>query len=168
MQEPCHSRFFTAAVLDRMQFATFRCMQNYRNHRKVYPTHHLVFYPVVIAGICFSLYYMRQYPEQQFAFALLAIVFFIIAWLSFMLRQHYALGLQNRLVRLEMRLRYFQLTGKPFEPLEDKLTFGQIAALRFAADTELPDLLQRTLQEGLSANQIKKAVQHWQADHIRV
>ena len=85
-----------------------------------------------------------------------------------MLRQHYALDNQNRIVRLEMRLRYFQLTGKRFEPLEQQLSFGQIAALRFASDEELLPLTDRTLKENLSAKQIKQSVTNWQGDYMRV
>ena len=73
-----------------------------------------------------------------------------------MLRQHYALLLQNRIVRLEMRVRYFQMSGKRFEPVEQKLNFNQIAALRFASDSELPALVDRALKENLSPDAIKK------------
>ena len=85
-----------------------------------------------------------------------------------MLRQHYALGNQNRIVRLEMRLRYYQLTGKRLEPLEEKLSFGQIAALRFASDAELLPLMERAEKENLSPKQIKQAIQNWQGDYMRV
>jgi hypothetical protein len=67
-----------------------------------------------------------------------------------------------------MRFRYFVLTNKRFEEYEDKLTFGQIAALRFASDQELLDLLRRTVQENLAPVEIKKAVKNWQADLMRV
>jgi len=85
-----------------------------------------------------------------------------------MLRQHYALGNQNRIVRLEMRLRYYQLTQKRFEPLEQQLSFSQIAALRFASDEELPDLVLRAVNESLSPNDIKKAIKNWTPDYMRV
>lgn len=97
-----------------------------------------------------------------------AAVVMLIAWLSFMMRQHYSLVPQNRIIRLEMRLRYLQLYGKRFEPVEAKLRFKQIAALRFASDEELPLLLERTLQENLSSRSIKKLISDWQADHMRV
>ena len=85
-----------------------------------------------------------------------------------MLRQHYALGNQNRIVRLEMRLRYYLLTQKRFEPLEEQLSFNQIAALRFASDEELPDLIRRTINESLSPKEIKKAIKNWTPDYMRV
>jgi hypothetical protein len=85
-----------------------------------------------------------------------------------MLRQHYAMTLQNRVVILEMRYRYFAITGERLEPLEVELTFGQIAALRFASDGELPALLQRTIAEKLPPDQIKKSIQNWLPDERRV
>jgi len=98
----------------------------------------------------------------------IAFSFFMIGWLSFMLRQHYALNNQNRIVRLEMRFRYYVLTNERLEKLEDRLSFGQISALRFASDEELSALVNRTLVENLSPDAIKKAVNHWNADHMRV
>jgi hypothetical protein len=92
----------------------------------------------------------------------------LIGWGSYMLRQHYALGNQNRIIRLELRLRYYQLTHERFEPLEQQLTFGQVAALRFAGDDELPSLVKTTLQNNLSSNDIKKSIKSWQADLMRV
>ena len=85
-----------------------------------------------------------------------------------MMRQHYALTLQNRIVRVEMRLRYFQITGNRFEPVEAKLSFGQIAALRFSSDEELLSLVENTLLHDLPPGEIKKQIVDWQADHMRV
>ena len=143
-------------------------MQNYKNHRSYYAAHHLVFYPLtlLLAAITFKL--SLDIPEQHFAFASIAIAFILICWLSFMMRQHYGLGNQDRIIRLEMRLRYFQLTGTSFEPLENQLTRGQIIALRFASDEELPDLIKRAIAEALSSNDIKKSIQNWKSDYMRV
>ncbi|WP_255156231.1 DUF6526 family protein [Ferruginibacter sp. HRS2-29] len=91
-----------------------------------------------------------------------------LGWSSFMMRQHYALICQNRIVRLEMRFRYFSLTGKRLETVERELTFGQIAALRFASDEELPGLLDKTLREKLSPDAIKRSIRNWLPDDMRV
>ena len=85
-----------------------------------------------------------------------------------MLRQHYALTLQNRIVRLELRYRYFTLTGKRLEEFEYKLTDDQIFALRFAPDNELLPLLEDALKNSLTGDAIKKAIVHWKGDYNRV
>ena len=115
-----------------------------------------------------SVYHIFHLPEEWMFFTWITIVLVFIFWVAVMLRQHYALGNQDRIVRLEMRLRYFELTGKRFEPMEKQLTLGQIAALRFAGDEELLPLMQRAAQEKLGAKEIKLAIQDWQADDMRV
>jgi hypothetical protein len=142
--------------------------QNYSNHRRYYAPHHFIFYPVAAALLILALYFADKYTDDKTGFYLLATVIFLVIWLSFMLRQHYALLLQNRIVRLEMRVRYFQMSGKRFEPVEQKLNFNQIAALRFASDSELPALVDRALKENLSPDDIKKSIISWQPDHMRV
>ena len=142
--------------------------QNYSNHTKYYFPHHVIFYPVAAILIALSIYLSIEYPERKWEWYMFVAVVCLIAWLSFMMRQHYALTPQNRIIRLEMRLRYFQIYGKRFEPIESRLRFRQIAALRFASDEELPLLLERTLQENLGPRSIKKLITDWQADHMRV
>lgn len=85
-----------------------------------------------------------------------------------MLRQHYALTLQNRIIRLELRYRYFTLTGKRFEEIEYKFTDDQIFALRFAPNDEVLTLIDDALKNNLSGDSIKKAIVHWRADYHRV
>jgi len=69
---------------------------------------------------------------------------------------------------MEMRLRYYQLTQKRLEEIESRLSFSQLAALRFAPDEELPDLVRQTLDDNLSADQIKKSIKNWLPDMMRV
>jgi hypothetical protein len=109
-----------------------------------------------------------KYPEEALLWAAITGLLLLIGWLSFMLRQHYAITSQDRIIRLELRLRYYILTQQRLEPIEQQLRFGQLAALRFASDAELPALVQRALKEQLSSADIKKAIQHWEADHMRV
>lgn len=85
-----------------------------------------------------------------------------------MLRQHYALTLQDRIIKLEIRYRYFSLTGERLELLEEKLSDSQLFALRFAPDEELPNLVNKAISENLSGTQIKKSIQNWRADNQRV
>jgi len=143
-------------------------MQNYKNHVRYYIPHHFVFYPLVGVLVAFAIRQALIDELNSTLWVFMSAVLLLIGWLSFMLRQHYAMTLQNRVVVLEMRYRYFAITGNRLEPLEAELTFGQIAALRFASDEELPGLLQRTISEKLLPNQIKKSIQNWLPDDRRV
>jgi len=110
----------------------------------------------------------KKNPELKYIWWFLSVLTILITWLSFMLRQHYAMMLQNRLIRLEVSQRYFMLTGKDFEELEVKLRDGQIFALRFAPKEEFIALLEKTLKENTSAAEIKKQIKMWKADKHRV
>ncbi|WP_118975260.1 DUF6526 family protein [Taibaiella koreensis] len=142
--------------------------QSYSNHIRYYAPHHFVFYPLLLLLLLACLFMGWHDPAQRTLWLGFGVLLVLLGWLSFMMRQHYALNNQNRIVRLEMRFRYFTLTGQRLEPMEHRLSFGQIAALRFAGDEELPALIGRTLAEGLSPGAIKRAIQHWEPDYMRV
>ena len=141
--------------------------QSYTNHLQFYPAHHFVFYPLatllLIAGISFI--FLR---EEKLLWSFISVVIALMIWVSFMLRQHYSLILQNRIIRLEMRYRYFVLTNERFELIENKLRDSQIFALRFASDAELPALVKKTLEENLSSRRIKRSILNWIPDTNRV
>ena len=142
--------------------------QDASNYIRFYTPHHFIFYPVVGFMAIASSYLSFKYPHQHFEWMATAIAFILIGWLSFMMRQHYALTLQDRIVRLEMSVRYHQLTGTRLEESAPDLTFGQIASLRYASDAELPGLLHRAVVEKLSPADIIKSITNWKADHMRV
>ena len=142
--------------------------QSYKNHIFYYPPHHFFFYGSILAAFAICAFGIYKYPEQRMLWIVMTVMVFLIVWLAFMLRKHYALGNQNRVVRLEMRLRYYLLTGKRFEEVEQQLSFKQIAALRFACDEELPPLITKTLRENLTPDQIKRSVITWLPDTMRV
>ena len=141
--------------------------QSYKNHIRYYPPHHFVYYPIIMAFLAFSIYFSFT-TEDSLIWGFISVVFIVLFCLAFMLRQHYALTLQNRSVRLELRYRYFSITGKRLEDFEHQLNDDQLFALRFAPDNEFPALTQRALKESLSGKEIKKAIQHWKGDYERV
>ena len=143
-------------------------MQNYKNHLRFYPAHHFIFYPVLTLLFALAVKESVSDDVNRKIWIFGAAIVFLIGWLSFMLRQHYGMTLQNRIVVFEMRYRFYVLTGQRFEPIEDQLSFGQIAALRFASDAELPALVNRVLAEKLSSDAIKKAIINWLPDHRRI
>lgn len=142
--------------------------QQYSNHVRYYPPHHFIFYPVIALLLFIGIRGIWLDAANKWLWVMISLLTLITGWLSFMLRQHYALTCQNRIVRLEMRLRYYQLTRQRLENIEDQLSFKQLAALRFASDEELVPLIQRVLREGLSPDAIKQAVKDWQPDTMRV
>ena len=142
--------------------------QNFQNHIRYYTTHHFIFYPLLLMALFASVVAYSHHPEQREVWIAIIAIFIFVGWSSFMMRQHYGLGNQDRIIRLELRLRYYLITGKRLELLESNLSFGQLAALRFASDAELAALVERALKENLSARQIKSLIVHWLPDHMRV
>lgn len=142
-------------------------MQSYKNHIRFYPPHHFIYYPIIMAFLSFSVYFAFT-TKDVILWSFLSAIFVVLFLLAFMLRQHYALTLQNRIVRLELRYRYLAITGERFEEFEERLNDAQIFALRFAPDIELQELIKQTLTKNLSGDQIKKSIQNWKGDYERV
>lgn len=142
--------------------------QSYKNHIRWYPPHHFIFYPVMMALLIVAVYQTVYNEPERLLWGFLSAITAVVIWVAFMLRQHYALTLQNRIVIGELRYRYFVVTGQRLEPLEEKLTEGQLFALRFAPDEELAALAQKAISENLSSDAIKKSIKNWKADHRRV
>lgn len=140
--------------------------QSYSNHARYYIPHHLIFYSLILIGSIVSV--SSYFKQKDCSWLLVAALFVIVGWLSFMLRQHYALTLQDRIIRQEVRFRYYTLTGQRFEVFESRLSLSQILALRFASDEELPDLIKKILAENLSPKTIKQSILNWQGDYMRV
>lgn len=142
-------------------------MQNYSNHRRLYPAHHFILTPLTVAAlaIAFTILGESETIGKQEIFNLLAASALV---LTVFIARIYALKNQNRIIRLEMRYRYFELTGKSFKEKESQLSLSQIIALRFAGDDELLPLIDKSITEKLSNKQIKQYIKNWQADYKRV
>jgi hypothetical protein len=142
--------------------------QNYKNHIRYYTQHHFVFYPVAgaIFGACVAFGFKSE--EYKLLWFTMALIVILMIWLSFMLRQHYALGNQNRIARIEMRFRYYRLTQKRLEDIEQQLSFSQLLALRFASDEELVHLIDRAIKEDLTPDEIKRSIKNWLPDYMRL
>jgi len=141
--------------------------QSYKNHIRFYPPHHFIYYPIIMAFLSSSIYFAFT-TNDVILWSFISAIFIALFCLAFMLRQHYALTLQNRIVRLKLRYRYLATTGKRFEEFEEQLDEAQIFALRFAPDNELHELTQRALTENLSGDEIKKLIKNWKGDYERV
>ena len=142
--------------------------QNYENHKKFYPPHHFIYLPLLFILQILGIWKIFNDKPNQLIWILFSVIIFLFLYLALMLRQHYALGNQNRIVRLEFKLRYFELFGKSSDEVESKLSFSQLSALRFAYDDEFKVLLDKAIQQNISGDEIKKSITNWKADNHRV
>lgn len=139
--------------------------QSFKNHTRWDPPFHFFLAPVILATFIFAVKDAWAYPNGMTLWlVLLSIALFI--WL--LRTRTYALGVQNRLIRLEERLRMEKLLPMELTPRFDELSIGQIIALRFASNEELSGLVRRALDERLNPKEIKAAIQNWRPDHMRI
>ena len=144
-------------------------MQNYKNHTRYFPLHHFVVTPltlIIMAWSLVNLFTVWRTEEVSQAWYFISIAFVLM--LLPVIARIYALKSQDRIIRLEMRQRYYELTGKSFLKLENKLRLSQIVALRFAGDDELLTLMEKAIKDKLKSKEIKKSIKNWQEDRRRV
>jgi hypothetical protein len=139
--------------------------QSYKNHVRFYPLFHFFLLPLLLFNFiaCVTHAWRHQTPFNIWM-AVMGIALFVLAGLARMM----ALGAQDRVIRLEERLRLASLCGEPMRSRIPQLTTRQIIALRFAPDEEVCALAARALDENLSEKQIKQAIKNWRADYCRV
>lgn len=142
--------------------------QNYQNHSRIYPFHHLVITPLSLIFLGWTVYRMDFSTAESIWTSLYFLLGATLIALLPLLSRIYALKTQNRIILMEMRQRYFHLSGEPFYSKEKQLRLGQIIALRFAGDNELLPLMNRAINEKLSPKDIKLQVKDWQGDYRRV
>lgn len=142
--------------------------QNFKNHARYFPLHHFIITPLTLIFLGWTMnrtnFETSESTSESIYFLILA---FIIVLLP-LLGRIYALKNQNRIILMEMRLRYFHLTGRSFYEKENELRTNQIIALRFASDDELMALVDQAISKKLSNKEIKMSIKNWKADYSRV
>jgi hypothetical protein len=141
--------------------------QSYQSHRQWVPIYHFILPLALLAGLggsLVNLYHSMERPETHYGAALIVLIFLVLLPMYLFLRT-FALKAQDRAIRAEENLRHFALTGALLDP---RLNTRQIVGLRFASDGELVELAQRAAADGLSEDQIKRAIKNWRADAYRV
>lgn len=139
-------------------------VQNYGNHRRWNPLWHFVAVPILVLNALIAFVVMARTPSRGTVWAAL-VALTLVAALALLRRM--ALRVQDRVIRLEERLRLGRLMPDRHEEIED-LSREQLIAIRFASDREVPHMLDRiTRGEITTQDEIKRAVQHWRPDHLR-
>ena len=139
--------------------------QSLRNHARFVPLYHGFAFPVSALNAVWQLIRLVRFPSWDTAIAALLGLAIVVVFFQ---ARIFALTVQDRVIRLEMRLRLRDVLPPDLHPGIAQLTHGQLVALRFASDRELPALVRRVLDERLTDKRaIKALVQEWQADHLR-
>jgi hypothetical protein len=145
--------------------ATSESGQTYSNHTRFFPLFHFFAAPILSANLVLAVVQLVRAPSPGTVWNAVFAAGLVGGLTAARLM---ALQVQDRVIRLEMRLRLREVLPADLQPRIPELTRQQLVALRFAGDAELPDLVRRVLAGSLkNATDIKKAVTHWQGDYLR-
>lgn len=148
--------------------------QNFANHGKTVPAFHFFILPVLFLNLVsstFLVYAAARHGWGAFPLfhAILNLVMAIALIVLAALARIFALGVQDRVIRLEERLRYQELLPDDLKPRIGEFTIHQLVSLRFASDAELPALARQVLESKLNSRKaIKQMIQNWRADYQRI
>ena len=149
--------------------------QNFSNHAKFVPMFHFFLLPALLLNLIWAVrWFFPLQVNTMFGFQvfmghlvnlMVAIALIVMAFLA----RTFALGVQDRVIRLEERMRFERLLPEDLKPRIGEFTINQLVALRFACDAELPALARKVLDARISQRKaIKQMVQNWRPDYQRV
>lgn len=140
--------------------------QSYQSHGKFVPLYHYVLFPILAINVLAMAYHALQDPDlYHFWAVLMAVAFVLIALFA----RVFALKAQDRVIRLEERLRMRELLPADLKARIPEFTAEQLIGLRFASDAELPELAATVLRDNIQKRDpIKKLVKHWRTDDHRL
>ncbi len=140
--------------------------QSFNKHARWLPGFHFFAVPILLANVIISIRHAWMDPSQHYLFqVLVAMALLTVAFLS----RTQALAAQDRVIRLEMRLRLRGLLPPDLHASIDSLKTGQVVALRFAGDDEMTEIVRDILAGKITTQkEIKMRVKNWQADWQRV
>ena len=139
--------------------------QSFENHAKFVPAFHVGVLGIFTLNLGWSLYRVAHaFSSESVISLLMAIAFILLALYA----RIFALTVQDRVIRLEMRLRLLHILPADLQPRISEFTVNQLVALRFASDGELPGLARKVLEGKVDERKaIKKMIQNWQPDFLR-
>jgi hypothetical protein len=140
--------------------------QNLQNHVRVVPPFHMFVLPVFLLNAGWSIYHVVKdgISFESILGVLMAFAFLTLALFA----RVFALTVQDRVIRLEMRMRLAEVLPAELRPRIPEFTVAQLVSLRFACDAELPALARKVLADKLENRKaIKQLVKDWQGDNLR-
>jgi hypothetical protein len=140
--------------------------QNLQNHSRLVPPFHMFVLPVLLLNAGWTIYHLVK-AGISFESVLGALLAFALLTFALFARV-FALTVQDRVIRLEMRLRLAEFLPPDLRPRIPEFTVGQLVSLRFAGDAELPAIARKVLDEKMNDRKaIKQLVKDWQGDYLR-
>ncbi|MDR3793097.1 MAG: DUF6526 family protein [Terracidiphilus sp.] len=139
--------------------------QNLKNHGRIDPPYHFFLFGVLVLNLIYALihiYHQRTISADWF------LVLSIAAFVLFFKVRLYPMKVQDRVIRLEERLRLQALSPAEWHAQIYKLTEDQLIGLRFASDEEVVELAKQAIEHNLNRKQIKERIQSWRPDTFRV
>jgi len=139
--------------------------QNFANHAKSIPAFHFVVLPIFLLNLGWSIYRLvHAFSVDRVISLLVAVALLLLAFTA----RVFALTVQDRVIRLEMRLRMQQVLPQDLRARIPEFEVGQLVALRFAGDAELPELARKVLDDKMENRKaIKQLIKDWQGDYLR-
>ena len=140
--------------------------QNFSNHTKFVPAFHFFVLPVLLLNLGSAV--VRWKASLWSVGGAIWVLTSVALVVGFLTARLFALKVQDRVIRLEERLRYERLLPQDLQARFGEFTPGQLVSLRFASDAELPVLVRKVLDEKIEDRKaIKKQIKNWRADHLR-
>ncbi len=139
--------------------------QNLKNHARFDPWFHFVLFGVLVLNLIFAIAYAVTYTRIHTAWYLVLSVAIFVGFFKLRL---YPMKVQDRVIRIEERLRLQALAPQEWHAQIYKLNEDQLIGLRFAADSEVVELAKHALEHNLNRKQIKERIRDWRADEFRV
>ena len=139
--------------------------QSFANHSRRDPLYHFIALPLILANFIISIVWTVQRPN--FHHIWFAVFSFAVLVLLLLVRM-YSAKVQDRVIRLEERLRLQSLAPQEWHTQIYRLTEDQLIGLRFAADDEVVELAKQALEHNLNRKQIKERIRSWLADNWRI
>jgi uncharacterized protein DUF6526 len=140
--------------------------QNFKNHVRLYPPFHFFVLPVLLINVGGSIYHLVKVGVSYNSVfgILMALALFLLAFCA----RIFALAVQDRVIRLEMRMRLAEILPVDLRPRISEFTPGQLVSLRFASNAELPALARKVLDDKMNDRKaIKQLIKDWQGDYLR-
>jgi hypothetical protein len=139
--------------------------QSFKNHGRLDPLYHIFIFAVYLANLVYASFHLHRQPSLSSGWYL---VLSIVAIVPILKIRAYPLKVQDRIIRLEERLRLQALAPAAWHAQIYRLTEDQLIGLRFAADDEVVALAEQALEKNLTRKQIKERIKSWRPDTWRV